>query len=124
VVIYIAYAALAVLLGVVFWFIFAWHDVKVQRDDAWARLAYLKADADAVDWYAKRALEAEARVKELEAQLNRIPRTSVLVPSCWVSEGTALPTTLSVGGTGIIDTVFIDTLAKTVLPTVAKAAQQ
>ncbi len=62
-------AAFAVLLAAVFWFVFAWHDVKVQRDDAWARMAYLKADADTADLYAKRALTAEARVKELEAQL-------------------------------------------------------
>ncbi len=111
-VIYIAYAALAVLLGVVFWFIFAWHDVKVQRDDAWARLGNLKADAETANWYAKRALEAEARVKELETQLSRY---TISVPSCWVSEYRTVPGTLTVGGTGIVDTICYGVQA--VLPT-------
>ena len=65
----VASAVIAVLGATVVWLALELRDVKIQRDNAETQWCRLAGDAGMSDWYAERALVAEARVKELEAQL-------------------------------------------------------
>jgi len=93
----IAYALIAVLGAVTLWLALELHKAKEERDDALTRLCESQADAETGDWYAKRALVAEARVRELEAILGIAKPVSV--PSCWVSQTTYPSGTVTIGGT-------------------------
>lgn len=115
---YIAYAVIAVLSAVSLWLALEWHRAKEERDDTLVQLLETEADLDTLEWYTKRALTAEARVKELEGQLNRY---TVSVPSCWATATFCPNSTLTIGGTGgTIQTALIDTL----VPQVVQAVQQ
>lgn len=74
----IAYAVIAVLAAIALWLALEWHRAKEERDDALTALLEMEADAETSDWYAKRALTAEARVSELEAQLAAVPVDAIL----------------------------------------------
>ena len=58
----IAYAVIAVLAAIALWLALEWHRAKEERDDALTALLEMEADAETSDWYAKRALEAEAQL--------------------------------------------------------------
>ena len=58
----IAYAVIAVLAAIALWLALEWHRAKEERDDALTALLEMEADAETGNWYAKRALEAEAQL--------------------------------------------------------------